>query len=72
MGNRDNSKNLGLRNIINEGVGYLYLMVDDISRQWNRQIKCYLSVPCEQRGVSIGFHIIFFVPIGWHKFIASY
>ena len=43
-------------------------MVDDISRQ----IKCYLSVLCEQRGVSIGVHIIFCVPIGQHKFIASY
>ena len=40
-------------------------MVDDISRQWNRRIKCYLSFPCEQRRVSIGVHIIFFVPIGW-------
>jgi hypothetical protein len=40
--------------------------------QWNRQIKCYLAVLCEQRGVSSGIHIIFFVPIARHKFIASY
>ena len=48
-----NNVNINLNNyrtsslLFSLGGHIIYNMVDDISRQWNRQIKCYLSVLCE-------------------------